>query len=129
HGPSLAISETGIIHAAWFTAGKARQGLFYARSTDGGEHFTAPMPIGDLGRRPARPYLLASGHAVRLVWKEFDGEVTTVKEITSPDAGKTSSARAELATTADASDHPLRLSNGAHSLLSFMTRALVFRPP
>src|SRR5438309_9312351 len=35
HGPSLAISETGIIHAAWFTAGRARQGLFYARSTEG----------------------------------------------------------------------------------------------
>jgi hypothetical protein len=127
HGPSLAMGETGIIHAAWFTAGKVRQGLFYARSADGGEHFTAPLPTGDPGRRPARPYLLASGHAVRLVWKEFDGEVTAVKEITSPDDGKTWSTPTELATTADASDHPLLLSNGAHSFLSWMTRGEGYR--
>jgi hypothetical protein len=126
-GPSLAIGETDIIHAAWFTAGKARQGLFYARSTDGGEHFTAPLPIGELGRRPARPYLLASGHTVRLVWKEFDGEVTTVKEITSADDGKAWSPPAELATTADASDHPLLVSDGGHAFLSWMTRAEGYR--
>ena len=127
HGPSLAIGETGIIHAAWFTAGKARQGLFYARSTDGGEHFIAPMSVGELSRRPARPYLLARGHTVRLVWKEFDGEVTTIKEITSPDDGKAWSPPAELATTADASDHPLLVSDGAHAFLSWMTRAEGYR--
>ena len=127
HGPSLALGETGVIHAAWFTAGKARQGLFYARSLDDGEHFTAPISVGELSRRPARPYLLASGHNVRLVWKEFDGKVTTVKEITSPDDGKTWSAPAELATTADASDHPLLVSNGAHAFLSWMTRAEGYR--
>src|SRR5204862_1147943 len=75
HGPSLAISETGIIHAAWFTAGKARQGIFYARSADGGEHFTAPVPIGARGPRPAPAYLLASGHTSRPVGKMLDGVV------------------------------------------------------
>lgn len=42
HGPAVAIGGTGTIHAAWFTSGKARKGLFYARSSDGGAHFTAP---------------------------------------------------------------------------------------
>src|SRR5262249_48041969 len=92
HGPSLAVAQPDIIHAAWFTAGKVRQGLFYARSLDDGAHFTAPMPVGDPARRPAWPYLLASGHTVRLVWKEFDGEVTVVKQMTSIDDGASWSA-------------------------------------
>ena len=50
-----------------------------------------------------------------------------LKEITSPDDGKTWSAPAELATTADASDHPLLVSNGAHAFLSWMTRAEGYR--
>lgn len=127
HGPSLAVGEAGVIHAAWFTSGKARQGLFYARSLDGGEHFATPTPIGDHARRPARPFLLTSGHTVRLVWKEFDGEVTAIKQITSTDDGASWSAPVELATTADASDHPLLVSSGAHSFLSWMTRAEGYR--
>ena len=103
------------------------QGLFYARSLDGGEHFTAPTPIGDPARRPARPYLLTSGHTVRLVWKEFDGEVTAIKQMTSTDDGASWSAPVELATTADASDHPLLVSSGTHSFLSWMTRAEGYR--
>ncbi len=127
HGPSLAVGQSGVVHAAWFTAGKARQGLFYARSSDGGEHFTMPAPIGDAARRPARPYLLASGHTVRLVWKEFDGEVTTVKQMTSVDDGASWSASVELAATGDASDHPLLIGNGVRSFLSWMTRAEGYR--
>jgi hypothetical protein len=129
HGPSLAVARPDIIHAAWFTAGNARQGLFYARSLDGGLHFTAPMPIGDPARRPARPYLLASGHTVRLVWKEFDGEVTVVKQMTSTDDGASWSAPSELESTSDASDHPLLVSAGGHSFLSWMTRAEGYRLP
>jgi hypothetical protein len=127
HGPSLAVAEPGIIHAAWFAAGKVRQGLFYGRSLDRGAHFTAPMPVGDPARRPARPYLLASGHTVRLVWKEFDGEVTVVKHMVSVDDGASWSAPVELASTADASDHPLLASAGGRSFLSWMTRAEGYR--
>src|SRR5207249_9208192 len=32
HGPSLAIAPDGSYHVAWFTDGKARKGLFYARA-------------------------------------------------------------------------------------------------
>jgi hypothetical protein len=122
-GPAVAISKTGAIHAAWFTAGKARQGLFYARSLDGGAHFTAPLPIGDLSRRPARPYVLASGHTVWLVWKEFDGEATSVKLMTSSDDGDSWSRPKEVATTGDSSDHPMLLSDGRRSFLSWLTHA------
>jgi hypothetical protein len=127
HGPSLAVSGTGTIHAAWFTAGKTRKGLFYARSSDNGEYFTVPLPVGDPSRRAARPYLAASGKTVRLVWKEFDGEVTSVKLMSSSDDGGSWSQPTEVATTTDASDHPLLISDGRHSYLSWLTRAEGYR--
>jgi hypothetical protein len=127
HGPALAIATTGTIHAAWFTAGKARQGLFYARSHDGGAEFSTPMPIGDPSHRPARPYLLASEGTLRLVWKEFDGEVTAVKMIISTDDGNSWSPPKEIATTGDSSDHPLLLGDGRRAYLSWLTHADGYR--
>jgi hypothetical protein len=127
HGPALAIAATGTIHAAWFTAGEARQGLFHARSQDGGAEFSTPMPIGDPSRRPARPYFLASGDTMRLVWKEFDGEVTAVKMITSTDDGDSWTAPKEIAATGDSSDHPWLLSDGRRTYLSWLTHADGYR--
>jgi hypothetical protein len=127
HGPSVAVGADGAIHAAWFTSGKVRQGVFYARSTDGGEHFTTPLPVGGADRRAGRPYLAADGRTVRLVWKEFDGEVTNIMLMTSADGGNSWSEPKELATTTDASDHPLLLSDGRHTYLSWLTRAEGYR--
>ncbi len=62
HGPSLAISENGTYHVSWFTNGKARKGLFYARSRDGGKSFSAPLAIGQAKRNPSRPFVLAGPH-------------------------------------------------------------------
>ncbi len=83
----------------WFTEGRARQGLFYARSTDGGRTFSSPMPIGEAERSPSRPFVLAGAEAVWMVWKEFDGEHTTVNVMNSRDDGKTWSAPKALAQT------------------------------
>ena len=46
HGPSLSISPAGTYHVAWYTGGKARKGLFYARSDDEGRTFSDPLPLG-----------------------------------------------------------------------------------
>ncbi len=126
-GPSIAISGNGMIHAAWFTSGKARKGLFYARSLDSGEHFTTPMPVGDPRRMAARPYLAARGNTVQLVWKEFDGEITSVKLMSSSDNGGSWSQPTEVATTTDASDHPLLISDGRQFYLSWLTHAEGYR--
>jgi hypothetical protein len=122
-GPSLAISAEGTYHAVWFTGGEARKGLFYARSTDGGQTFSDPMAIGAPGRNASRPYVLASASGVAIAWKEFDGEKTTVKLITSGDDGKTWSRPRVIAETPDASDHPLLVSNASEVFLSWMTKA------
>src|SRR5204862_915263 len=67
-GPSLAIGPDGSFHAAWFTDGNRRQGLFYARSSDQGASFSAPMTIGAADRQPSRPALLAHGGTLWLAW-------------------------------------------------------------
>lgn len=126
-GPSLAISPRGTYHAVWFTGGGVRKGLFYARSTDGGQTFSEPMAVGRPDRNASRPYVLASASDTAIVWKEFDGEKTTVKLMTSGDDGITWSQPKVIAATTDASDHPLLVSHGREAFLSWMTKADGYR--
>ena len=126
-GPALAISAKGTYHAAWFTDGQARKGVFYARSLDGGASFTAPLAIGAPEHHAARPYLLATGNKVWLVWKEFDGTNTVVRAMMSSDDGATWSSPVVKAATADASDHPLLLARGGDAYLSWLTRVEGYR--
>jgi hypothetical protein len=122
-GPSLAVGNDGTYHAAWFTNGTVRQGLFYARSVDGGRSFSQPMPGGRIDRSPSRPFVLAGPHSVWLAWKEFDGEQSTVDVMTSRDDGKTWTAPRIVARTSDASDHPQLVTDGRSVFLSWMTHA------
>jgi hypothetical protein len=127
HGPSLAVAPNGSYHVTWFTNGKARKGLFYAHSRDGGKSFSAPLAIGDAKRSPSRPYVLAGPHGLTMAWKEFDGEKTTVNMMTSRDDGESWSKPSAIAETADASDHPLLVTDGRHTYLSWMTKADGYR--
>ena len=121
HGPSLAISAAGTYHAAWFTNGSVRQGLFYARSTDGGRSFSQPMALSSPERHPARPYVLATEGAVWLTWKEFDGNQAIVRLRQSRDDGITWSEPKTIARTTGDSDQPLLVSDGHRAFLSWMT--------
>ncbi|MGJ4944387.1 sialidase family protein [Bradyrhizobium sp. HKCCYLS1011] len=127
HGPSLAVSPTGAYHVAWYTNGKTRKGLFYAHSRDGGHTFSAPIPIGQAERNPTRPYVLSTKAVATLAWKEFDGETTTVMVMQSRDDGDTWSKPSAVASTKDASDHPLLVADGEHIYLSWMTKADGYR--
>ncbi|MBI2235471.1 MAG: exo-alpha-sialidase [Magnetospirillum sp.] len=123
HGPALAVAADGSVSAAWYTAGKRRQGLFLARSADGGKTFAAPRPIGNADNAPSHPQLLAEGPRLWLAWKEFDGQHSTVMVQSSADNGQSWTAPTKAAETADASDHPLLISDGKRPLLSWLTRA------
>jgi hypothetical protein len=126
-GPSLSISTAGTYHVTWYTAGKARKGLFYARSQDEGRTFSDPLPIGRPDRNPSRPYVIAGPPGTAIVWKEFDGERTTVNLMTSHDDGATWSQPVPIATTTDTSDHPMLVSDGQKIFLSWMTKADGYR--
>lgn len=127
HGPSLSISATGTYHATWYTNGKNRKGLFYAHSRDGGRSFSTPLPIGRPDHSPSRPYVITSPHGAAIVWKEFDGEKTTVNLMTSQDDGDSWSPPKAIASTKDTSDHPLLVTDGHRIFLSWMTKADGYR--
>jgi hypothetical protein len=121
-GPSLAIAPDGSYHAAWFTEGTARQGLFYARADNADAPFSEPRALSSPEHRPTRPYLLANGKALHLVWKEFDGSRTRIRWEVSLDSGRSWSAPRTVADTEDASDHPLLVADKDHSYLSWLTK-------
>ena len=123
HGPAIGVSSQGTIHAAWFTQGANRAGVFYANSHNEGASYSEPMRLGKVDASTSRPYLLALGKNVWLVWKEFDGHDTVVVMKQSGDDGKTWSKETILSKTADYSDHPLLISQGNQVFLSWLTRA------
>ena len=126
-GPSLAIAPDGSEHVAWFTDGAARKGLFYARADSADAAFGPPRALSSPERQPARPYLLADGQALHLVWKEFDGTRTQVRWQVSHDSGRTWSATRTVADTDDASDHPLLVAHAGHAYLSWLTKTQGYR--
>jgi hypothetical protein len=123
HGPSVSISAAGTYHVMWYTNGKIRKGLFYARSQDNGRTFSDPRAIGQSDRNPSRPYVISGPTGTAMVWKEFDGETTTVNLMTSHDDGLTWSQPKVISRTTDSSDHPLLVSDGRRIFLSWMTKA------
>jgi len=127
HGPSLAVSAAGTYHVTWYTNGRARKGLFYARSQNEGRTFSDPVPIGRADRNPTRPYVLATARGTTIAWKEFDGEKTTVNVMKSHDDGQNWSKPVAVAATIDTSDHPLLVSDGQKTYLSWMTKADGYR--
>ncbi|WP_215389818.1 sialidase family protein [Polynucleobacter sp. MWH-UH25E] len=122
HGPTIAISDSGKMHVAWFTQGSNRSGVFYASSVNQGETYTKPQRIGAVDANISRPYLLAAGNSIWLVWKEFDGVRTAIHLKKSFDDGKTWSMPVLVSSTAGYSDHPLLLNQGAEVYLSWLTR-------
>ena len=123
HGPTIAVSGSGKMHVAWFTQGKARSGVFYANSNNQGATYSKPIRIGKEGSNVSRPYLLALGSSIWLVWKEFDGINTTIYLQQSSNDGKTWSTPKQLSQTNGYSDHPLLINKGDLVFLSWLTRA------
>jgi hypothetical protein len=123
HGPSIAVSESGTFHVAWYTQGSKRSGVFYANSNNQGLSYSKPVRIGAEGANVSRPYLLALGQQVWMVWKEFDGNDSSVYLKQSSDDGKTWLAPKMIAKTSGYSDHPLLVSQQDTVFLSWLTRA------
>jgi hypothetical protein len=122
HGPAIAISQSGKIHVAWFTQGKARQGVFYANSSNGGVNFSSPMRLGGADENISSPYLLANRKSVWLVWKSFDGEKNSIYLRKSNDDGMTWTNPQVVATATGYSDHPLLVRHNDEVFLSWLAR-------
>ncbi|MFA6052356.1 MAG: sialidase family protein [Methylobacter sp.] len=125
HGPALSISGEDIYHAVWFSNSPTHQGLFYANSTDSGEHFSAPVNFGNAGA--SHPHVLTSGEQVMVVWQEFDGANNVIQLMKSADDGKTWSKPEVIAKTAESGDQPFLVSDGEKMYLSWKTQQQDYR--
>lgn len=127
HGPSLAVEAGGAWNIAWYTAGKRRKGLFFARTEDGGGSFSEPQGFGAPDRAPSHPQVLSQPGRLWRAWKEFDGTATTIQVQSSADQGRSWDAPRAAAASADASDHPQLVSDGRTAYLSWLTKAEGYR--
>ncbi|MGH8548563.1 MAG: sialidase family protein [Methylococcales bacterium] len=127
-GPALAIGTDGRYHIAWFTQGSVRQGLFYANSSDRGQHFSKPMPIGsNQDQLPGHPAVISLGSRVILTWSEFDGISTRIMILQSHDRGNRWSQARSVAESTSESDYPFLLSDGQGIFLSWNSQIEGYR--
>lgn len=127
HGGALSIAPDGVYHFVWFDNAPERHGLFYAYSTDRGNRFSAPLNFGNFEAQAGHPHVLSFGKAVHVVWKEFDGQNSVIRGMSSADGGRSWSPPRQIAATAGASDHPLLIADGTQPYLSWNTAKEGFR--
>jgi hypothetical protein len=123
HGPAISIGNDNRYHIAWFTLGGIRQGLFYAYSSDRGQHFSTPLPFGALKRMPGHPDVMAQGKIVTLTWTEFDGDKTYLLMIMqSSDGGETWLPPKSIAESKTSMDFPFLLAGAQGVFVSWNSK-------
>jgi len=127
HGGALSIASDDVSHFVWFNNAPERHGLFYAHSADRGNRFSAPLNFGNFEAQAGHPHVLSLGKAVHVAWKEFDGQNSVIRGMSSADGGKSWSPSRQLAATTGASDHPLLVADGTQAYLSWNTAQEGFR--
>jgi hypothetical protein len=116
-GPGLAMAG-GRAHLVWFTQGSKRQGIFYAHAEGG--RISDPVPVGSSpGAMASHASVAAVGKHVVVVWKETDGQKTSILAMHSRNGGEQWSAPQALVDTAGGSDHPFLLTRGVRIYLSW----------
>ncbi|NIP74219.1 MAG: exo-alpha-sialidase [Gammaproteobacteria bacterium] len=126
HGPAISIAD-GIQHLVWFNNAPERHGLFYARSTDGGNSFSATASFGEYARGAAHPDVLGMGRRAYRLWKELDGQRSVLRVQISADAGTAWGPARTLARAEGESDHPLLVGNGAGVFAAWHRRGQPYR--
>lgn len=117
HGPGLGQDADGNLHAVWFSGAPKATGVFYGRLDEG--RVTHCRRVG--GETAEHADLAVAGHRVAVAWKEFDGERTKLRGMTSEDDGATWKEE-EIAATSGASDHPRLVSFGSRFYVSWNTQ-------
>jgi hypothetical protein len=117
HGPALAIADSGVYHAVWFSGAENKQGLFYGYSVDGGKHFSESVNFGKEGT--SHPYVTTLKKQVVVTWQDFDGKNNRALVMKSADEGKTWTKPEVLAETTEMADEPFLVTDGKRIYLSW----------
>ncbi len=87
-GPSLAVSDDGLVHVAWWTGKEGEAGVKYVQSTDRGRTFSPPSFIETAQESAASHVQLAvHGHTVHLVFDDGRLSPPRVAHAVSRDGG------------------------------------------
>jgi len=123
HGPAMVQQgDEAAYHLSWFSAGNLHKGIYYGfHRLSEGQTIQVKQIDGSAGA--AHPQLAIWHHELLLVWKRFDGVKTDLLMVRSLDEGKNWSEPQVLASTSDASDHPLLIQGPNGPSVSWMTRA------
>lgn len=127
HGPAISISTDDRYHIAWFTQGSVRQGLFYAYSSDHGQHFSEPLSFGEQGKLPSHPDIMARGKHIILTWTEFDGDKTQLLIMQSSNGGQTWSPAKPIAESTNKTASPFLLTHAQRVFVSWNTKKEGYR--
>lgn len=122
HGPSLAADRGGGLHAVWYTGAAGNAGVYYGRLEPGG--VAGQRRVG--GETAEHADLAAAGDQLAIVWKEFDGQRSTLRALQSFDRGVTFIER-EIGATAEASDQPRILVRDGRFYVFWNTRRETLR--
>jgi hypothetical protein len=88
-GPSLQVDAHGQVHVAWWTGKEGEAGVYYARSDDKGETFTAqPIATGDRARPAHAQLALAPAGGVYVVWDDGLSDMPRILARRSEDNGR-----------------------------------------
>lgn len=122
HGPALAIDNNNRTHFTWFTLGDTRRGIFYAQTDDYGKNVSKPLALGNIAHLPSHPDVITLKKRVIVVWKEFDGEQTTLHIKESLDRGETWQDKPTSLNSESKNSHPKLISNKTDIFISWTTR-------
>jgi thiol-disulfide isomerase/thioredoxin len=125
HGPDMTLGADtdgeATYHMTWFSAGDLHKGIYYGRhDLASGKTRLVTQIDGNAGA--SHPQVAERQGVQHLVWKRFDGSQTQVLWIFSQDEGSSWSEPQVLASTDNASDHPLLLEGPDQLRLSWHTR-------
>ena len=118
HGPAISSAGENAFDLAWFTNGRKRSGVYYARFNPDDGQLTQLIPVSTAASA-GHPTLVRVPGRVLLAWKEFTGARTEVRLIESDDDGRSWSGPATIATTARDSDHPFLVARDNDVFLSW----------
>ena len=118
HGPAIASAGENAFDLAWFTNGRNRSGVYYARLSPDNGQLEQLIPVSTAASA-GHPSLSRVPGRLLLAWKEFNGERTEVRLIESGDDGRSWSEPATLVSTERDSDHPFLVARGADVFLSW----------
>ena len=119
HGPAMAIDAQNRTHLTWFTLGDTRQGIFYAHTDDFGKTVSSPLTLGNIDHIPSHADVITLNQRVIIVWKEFDGEQSSLHIKESFDRGLSWSDKTTNLASSAKNSHPKLISNNIDIFLSW----------